>query len=186
MIKERFYCLNCFKDFEIDMTEICEAVNKMDEFKNSSYSSIYINVECQHCNTNACFNVDEKMIPVIRFMNELGYETFAHCSGHLTRNPFHFKSTESYSAYLGMYISKEEKEIIKQIPANPCLDVTFSKEMIDDDLIRDRVVIYYVPELTSEEKINEAIETIFKYVSQFPKSDSFEKDSFVDAIMEED
>lgn len=191
-IKEHYYCSNCFKDFEIDVTEVCEAVEKINEFKNSKFSIVNLNVGCPYCGINACFNIDKKMIPVIRFLNELGYETAAHCSGHLTRSPFHFKSTHPYSAYLVIYITKEEKEIIQQISINPHLEVEFHKEIAysgiaDSDIYtRYSVNIYYIPRITSEEKIDSAIQDIFEYVSKFPKSDSFNKGEFSNVVMEDD
>lgn len=192
MVIERYYCLNCFEDFEVDVTEVAEAVQKIKEFKNSEFSIVHLEVGCPHCGINACFNIDEKMIPVIRFLNERGYETGAHCSGHLKRTPFHFKCTHPMGAYLTVYITEEEKEVIKDIPSNPHLEVEFHKEVFDPDMTdpdncsRDMVCIYFVPRVTSEEKMDEWVKELLDYISQFPESNSMEKYSFVNVEMEDD
>ena len=197
MNKETYYCSNCFNDFDVDVTAICEAVNNIKEFKSSPYSSISMQVSCPHCKELATFLVDEKMIPIIRNLNKNGYLTNAHCSGHLERTPFHFKSTEPSSAYISIDVSMRQIKKIKQIlvPGNLEVIYTTGKEsfmIIDEEkrrpdiLRRYSVDIYYTLNLQTEEDIDKAMETIFNYVNQFPKSRRFRKGMFISAIMEED
>lgn len=197
MIKETYYCANCFKDFDIDVTAICEAANTIKEFKESPYSLINIQVGCPHCKELATFQADKKMVPIIRFLNENGYNTIAHCSGHLERSPFHFISTNESSTYIAIRTTMKEIQQIKQIPKPDTLDINFTgfeNHFVMIDAIEREpdvdfyysVDIYYKLKVNTEKDIDEAMTTIFDYVSQFPKSNNFSRGSFISPIMEED
>jgi len=185
MIKQSYYCMNCFKDFEMDLTEVAEALNKIEIFRNTKYKNLVMNIDCPYCRTNSTYEVDDKMIPVIRYLNEKGYETFAHCSGHYESTPI---STGSSGTYIGVYVTPEELDIIKALPLDKELELFDDHWPIDpiNDIWSYRVSVHCNNKLKTEQDLDNAVKKIFDFVSQFPVSDSFRTGMFASVIVEEE
>ena len=182
-IIEKYYCSNCFKDFEIDLTEVCKAANNIPEFKNSKYPFLKIIPGCPYCGKDATFMVDEDMIDLIRLANEKGYETFAHCSGHLVRSFFHYNSSQ---AYIAMYASKDQIEQIKNIPCDDIIKVEYGVRIIDpgmtdpNDWCWDTITLRY--NITTEDysDLKYGIQLMGEFISKFPQSNEFYKNAYAD------
>lgn len=191
-IIEKYYCANCFKDFEIDLTEVCAAANNIPEFKNSKYPFLKIMPGCPYCNTSSTYMVDEPMIETIRLANNKGYETFAHCSGHSERSFFHFKSDQ---AYIAMYIKKENIEEVKNIPHDDKLQVEFNVRVEDpgmtdpEDWCWDTLTLRYNVTEKDYSDLKDGIKLMNDFINILPDNDSYSKYMYIDAIfpiLEED
>lgn len=75
-----YYCPHCGNAFEIDLVQSLKPVNP-------NIDAAYANIETpRRCPIKGCFGaifeIDELIIPIVRFMTYNGYRTIFSCSGH--------------------------------------------------------------------------------------------------------